>query len=283
MSPNLSKVLEFLARLCQEGKAYRSVNVFRSMLSSTLSPIDGVDVGKHPLVVKIMKGIYNVEPPAPKYNNFWDVNVVLNLLNSWANTELSFARLSSKAVMLLALTSLCRVSELACISRISIAFSDQGGKWALAKPRKAQRQSALKVFSLKRLSSQANICPVACLEAYVKASDERRKDTEGGLFVSTRSPFKTIGASTVSRWVKVLLTEAGIDTTVYSAHSTRGASASKAAASGVSVENILRSGGWASESVFARHYRRGLETETDVADSILIGGNGSLHALESQG
>lgn len=172
---------------------------------------------------------------------------------------------------------------MACISRISMAFSDQGVKWALAKPRKAQRQSALKVFSLKRLSSQSNICPVACLGAYVKASDERRKDAEGCLFVRTRSPFKAIGASTVSRWVKVLLTEASIDTTVYSAHSTRGASASKAAASGVSVENILRSGGWASESVFSRHYRRWLETGTDVADSILIGGNGSLHALESQG
>ena len=38
------------------GKVYNAVNIAHSMLSVTLRPIDGITIGSHPLVVKIMKG-----------------------------------------------------------------------------------------------------------------------------------------------------------------------------------------------------------------------------------
>lgn len=169
-------------------------------------------------------------------------------------------------VMLMDLTSLCRVSELASISRDSIAFSSRGVKLSLNRPRKAQHQAALKVFTLKR---PAFTCPVVCLEAYVKASDVFRKNDQSLLFLATRSPFRSVGASTIGRWIKTLLAEAGVDTSVYSAHSTRGASAFRAASAGVSVENIHRSGGWASESVFVRHYRREVDSGREFANAVL--------------
>jgi hypothetical protein len=62
LSPGLNKVLDFLAGLCNEGKAYRSINVYRSMLSSTLKAIDGFDVGKHPTVMKVMQGFIMLNP-----------------------------------------------------------------------------------------------------------------------------------------------------------------------------------------------------------------------------
>lgn len=70
MSPPLTKVFEFLSWLVDEGKAYRTVNVSRSMLSSTLGKVEGVDIGKHLLVVKLMRGAYNKKLPAPKYAGF---------------------------------------------------------------------------------------------------------------------------------------------------------------------------------------------------------------------
>jgi hypothetical protein len=63
---SLSIILDFLADLHMEGKAYRSINVFQSMLSSTLDQIDRHDVGKHPLVVK--KSIFNSNSPKPRYS-----------------------------------------------------------------------------------------------------------------------------------------------------------------------------------------------------------------------
>ncbi len=110
------------------------------MLSSTLGKIDGIDIGKQQLVVKLMKGAYNKKPPIPKYTGFWDVNLVINYIISLGpDKELSLSTLSSKLAMLLALSSLCRVSELASIVRDSIVIDDEQAKFALSAPRKSQR------------------------------------------------------------------------------------------------------------------------------------------------
>jgi len=51
----------------------------------------------------------------------------------------------------------------------------------------------------------------------------------------------------LGRWIKTCIADAGIDGSVFSAHSTRGAGASKAAASGVAIEAILKAASWSSE------------------------------------
>ena len=52
------------------------------------------------------------------------------------------------------------------------------------------------------------------------------------------------------------LANCGIDTAVFSAHSTRGASATRATMSGLSVQQVLNRAGWSSEDTFCRHYYR---------------------------
>ncbi|HLP81006.1 MAG TPA: hypothetical protein VK141_03305 [Nitrosomonas sp.] len=74
---SLENVLSYLTYLFENGKAYRTIGVHRSCLSSILPKIDGEDVGNHPLVRKLLKAIYNRIPPHPKYKSFWDVNAVL--------------------------------------------------------------------------------------------------------------------------------------------------------------------------------------------------------------
>lgn len=37
------------------------------MLSRTVCPIDGFAVGKHPTVIRFLKGVYNLNPTKPKY------------------------------------------------------------------------------------------------------------------------------------------------------------------------------------------------------------------------
>lgn len=263
MSASLTVVLDFLSDLHEEGKAYRSINVSRSMLSATLDKIEGYDVGKHPLVIKLMLGIFNSNPPKPRYNSFWDIGSVLSYLEGLGpDTSLSLKSLSSKLVMLLALTSLFRVSEIAAIDFKSIVFSGPVVKFALGRLRKSHRKGCLQVSSLNRLNSSPLICPVSCLERYIFVTrDFRNESTNSSLILGLRSPHPPIGASTIGRWIKLLSSEAGVDTTIYSAHSTRGASASKAMSAGLSIESILRTGSWASESVFSRHYNRPINKE----------------------
>ena len=80
--PPLKEVLSFLATQFNEERAYRTVSGYRSALSSTLPPVDGVAVGAHPLVARLMKGAYNLRPPKPRYTSTWDVGEVLTVLQS---------------------------------------------------------------------------------------------------------------------------------------------------------------------------------------------------------
>ena len=43
-------------------------------------PVDGICVGSHPFISMLMKGIFNLCPPCPRYVQTWDVSVVLHYL-----------------------------------------------------------------------------------------------------------------------------------------------------------------------------------------------------------
>ena len=46
-------------------------NSYRWAISMTHGEIDGVVIGKHSLVSRVMKGIYNQRPPQPRYSSTW--------------------------------------------------------------------------------------------------------------------------------------------------------------------------------------------------------------------
>jgi hypothetical protein len=73
------------------------------------------------------------------------------------------------------------------------------------------------------------------------------------------------------------LKETGINTAIFSAHSVRGAASSKAAAAGVPIQSILNQGHWASESTFAKFYRREKtkEKQIDIEALLQVSGDDS--------
>ena len=77
-----SAIFDFLACQFVDGKQYRTINSYCSAISMTHTPIDGVVVGKHPLVTRLMKGIFNCRPPQPRYAFIWDVGRVLEHIYS---------------------------------------------------------------------------------------------------------------------------------------------------------------------------------------------------------
>ena len=95
LSAPLRDVLEFLVDQFQAGKQYRTINTLRSAISMTHMEVDGVRVGQHPLVSRLLKGVFNSRPPAPRYAGTWDVSTVLGFLEGYPdNEELSFQALS---------------------------------------------------------------------------------------------------------------------------------------------------------------------------------------------
>ena len=157
---------------------------------------------------------------------------------------------------MLALASLLRVSELAAIDFQSIQFSEGDVKFVLLQPRKAQHGGPLQTITIPSLSDP-DCCPVQALKAYVNRTAPLRENSNiNQLFISFISPHGGVTSNTMSRWIRLSLKLSGVNTAVFKAHSTRGAAASKASASGASIDEILKAGHWRSESTFNKFYRR---------------------------
>ena len=104
--------MNFLAELFQSGLGYSAISTARSALSSILILLDNTTFGSHPLVSRLLKGVFELRPALPKYQNIWDISVVLNLLGSWHIQNVCLKHLSLKLTMLLALTTSQRVQTL---------------------------------------------------------------------------------------------------------------------------------------------------------------------------
>ena len=114
ISGPIDEVANFLASLFKEGYQYRSLNAYRSAISSVHEKIDGYEVGQHPLITRLLKGAFNQRPPQPRYSHTWSVEQVTSYIERMADNEcLSTTDLTMKTVMLMALVRPARSADLA--------------------------------------------------------------------------------------------------------------------------------------------------------------------------
>ena len=105
--------------------SYSSINSPRSVLSAMGIVRDGVSVGSHPIVIRFMKGIYNLRPPVSRYVQTWDVNIVLNKLRNLSPVKyISLKVLSMKLAMILCLVLAGR-TQLLYLLTIEIMLKEQ--------------------------------------------------------------------------------------------------------------------------------------------------------------
>ena len=88
------------------------------------------------------------------------------------------------------------------------------------------------------------------------------------LLLSFQRPFKSVSKDTISRWLRTILQDAGVDTNVFKSHSTRAASSSSAKTKGISTALIMNSVGWKSETTFAKYYNKYV-TKENFGDQLL--------------
>lgn len=80
------------------------------------------------------------------------------------------------------------------------------------------------------------------------------------LFISLIKPYNPVSSATIARWLKSIRAKAGVDTSIFKAHSIRAASTSAAAGAGVTTNDILNAADWSSESVFHKFYYKPEQT-----------------------
>lgn len=103
------------------------------------------------------------------------------------------------------------------------------------------------------------LCVVECLQQYEENTLEfweQRMETPDSLFLSYVKPHKPVSSQRIAQWVKDMLQLAEVDTSIFSAHSVRGASTSAALAKGVHLADILSMADWSRDSTFKTFYCR---------------------------
>ena len=161
--PFSGPVANFLAHLYKEGYQYSSVNAYRSAISSVHEKVDGYTVGQHPLICRLVKGVFQARPPLPRYTHTWDVQKVLNYLDSLGdNKTLSLKHLSWKVAMLLALSRPSRSADLSKLDLSRHVYKPDGVCFypsALAKQSRSTSQISNFFFSLFQERVDCVQCP----------------------------------------------------------------------------------------------------------------------------
>ena len=267
-------ILDYLAELSDKGYAYRTINSHRSAISAYHGEIDGRPVGQHSKVCALVKGVFNQNPPQPRYNFTWDVQTVLRFIkSSWGQSEsLTDKELTYKLVMLLALTSASRACTIHCLdlkfmSKFKHFVQFQFGK--LHKGWKVNKSSpVVKYYEFK---ADRDLCVTTTLQVYVDRSEAWRDANKTQLLLSFIKPHKEVSRSTISRWIKETLKIAGINTEIFKGHSSRSAASTGAGLAGASTSDILNMGSWSSECTWQKFYNKPILTAEESFQNKLLG------------
>ena len=137
----MASIADYLTELFKKGRSYHTVNIHRSAISAFHRPIDGVKVGQHDLVCRVLNACFNARPPQPRYVVTWDVDKVLSYIHSLReNSTLSNKCLTLKLSMLLALASAGRSSDLRALDIRYMTITDNSISFELGVLTKSRRK-----------------------------------------------------------------------------------------------------------------------------------------------
>ncbi|VDI06054.1 Hypothetical predicted protein [Mytilus galloprovincialis] len=97
--------------------------------------------------------------------------------------------------------------------------------------------------NIKAYPPDRRLCVYTVYKEYVFRTKLFRGKHEP-LLLSYVKPHQPVSRDTISRWIKVVMAKANIDTTIFKAHSVRSASVSKAKMNAVPISRILQKAGW---------------------------------------
>lgn len=248
--------------LFDSGAGSSFIGTCRSALSNYLPTVDGTPVGSHPLVVQFMKGVKNRRPARPKYSHIWDTDIVVQFLKDLDVTSLK--NLTLKLVMLLALVTAQRAQTLSLLKLGDL--TDKGSEviFRISAALKTKAAGSA-IITLREFTEDSDLCVVRTLKDYIQRTKELRKNDS--LLISWMKPYKAVHVDTIRRWILCVMELAGIDITLFKAHSTRSASVSKAHNKNVPLETILDAGMWNNESTFTKFYHKEIHSCTETGGS----------------
>ena len=179
------------------------------------------------------------------------------------NSELTFKQLTQKLVILLLHLGGKHIDTIHMFNIDYMVFSESCcvfypfGLEKHSRPGKSRTE-----ISYRNYAPDPKLCIIECLSVYIGIRKTKvNSKLCQQLLITYGKPHKGASKDTIARWVKEILKNSGIDTSVFKPHSTRSASTSKALASGVPIDVILKHGNWSQISTFYRYFQKEIEEQ----------------------
>lgn len=264
----LDRVIKFLNNRYEQGKSYSTLNTYKSALVLIFQLADA----DKDFLKRFLRGIYNLNPSKPRYNETWDPAPVLSYLSDLFPLEsLSRADLTVKLVTLLALITAHRIQTLSKISLRNIKKLEDRIEIRITDKVKTSRPGSFQpLLVIPYFTENPRLCLASVINFYIDVTADSRSEGMDCLILTHRKPIHPASTQRISKWIRQALSSAGVDTEKFTSYSTRHAATSAAFRAGVSIEEIRKTAGWTEKSkMFNKFYNKPLHSSTLFAESIL--------------
>ena len=78
---SIQNLATFVGMTAAAKQAILVAPLFHRHLQALINSVVPLEVGKHPLVTRMLKGVFNERPPRPKFESVWKVDQVLMMFN----------------------------------------------------------------------------------------------------------------------------------------------------------------------------------------------------------
>ena len=167
--PDATSVPKFFTELYEKGCQYSSIALARSALAFGVTVRGYATLSDHPLI----KGVFHLRPPKPKYSSIWDADI---LLKYWQkiedNSQLNLLELSKKVTTLLLLLHGLRISTIATFDVTLITMSNDTCIFYRSELLKPDRQGRPRDKFIYKKFENSKLCPMAATKKYLKRRAE---------------------------------------------------------------------------------------------------------------
>ena len=267
---SINDIINFLGQtVCHHPSEFEKS---RTAISTALSLNCGFELTNDPLYSRFAKGASRYRPKAAKYDEMWDLGILLDAIKKgvWTSKERIGAR--TKALILLRISVAGRNRDLAHIHRESIVWSEDSVKFRLYEW-KTQSSETTRfsrwMYISKLRDSLANICPYRALKKYMDLhqSDYERLKPQG--IWLTYHGSSSVSHGTLAANTHKFMKEAGIPPK-YGAATIRHATITFWRDMRISVEEVMNRTGHRSERIVLFYYDKSSQ-KRDITAEILHG------------
>ena len=233
---------------------------------------DPASISSNTLAINYLDSLSRQAPPISIHREQIDMSPSLAYACSIpSRSTTSIKLLQQKLAFLLSMAAFLRPSDLARIpfSSCNIRAADGCLTFQVVSPKETRnKRRIIKPFTIHPHKSNIELCPVHCFTALRDHPSLASRPADSHLFVKSHIISQPLSSSTLSSWLhREFISLSTNEPRV----SIRSLASSRALDQGVSIDNIVSLGNWASSSTFQDHYQRNQMATVDFTSTVLSG------------